>query len=368
MRESSRIPRMRHQTRRFRIRTPPGARVRSPAVEQGSPSPRTTAVFSSFGRRRQNTWRMALLAIVIVSSSCGDEVSPAPSPRGTEPTNAAAGPYFSAGEVNALLADLEEIRYPSIGMQAGMNAVYFRCMSDAGFDVPPESRPIPRDVIRIESYRADASPFELADRAAVESSGYSAGQPKDFDSPYGPESDPLSIWIATLPPDRLAKYQEADLGTEQSRVKIDDGGGGILTVPGTGCLFESINGLWGSATDYYTIVSQSNLISSRIQATLATDSGLNDAKESWRHCLGDSGYTVDSPDLMPRNASEQGDRNLAVADWTCRSNSGLVAARGAALVAAANKLATDIESIRTTSRELIAAASVRAVALVSDGG
>lgn len=259
------------------------------------------------------------------------------------------------------------------------NAVIEACMQELGWDfevgtaTADTDGPGPATMSRLELWT-------FADVSAAQSVGYG------FDA-YLAEH---AVWLAAMQvseaesripdaaamsPDEAARFEVDYFGTEAERIVITERDGSHGGIAGGGCLAEGGGAIYGDIERQFWLNDARGTADGDIWLATVADPTVTEALDWWRDCLAEHEVYFADPDQAYSGAlqyARSGDfaeeRRIAIADATCKLESGLDRAVSAAFLAATNAVLPALEADLIALQQLEEEALVRAREILAAGG
>jgi hypothetical protein len=171
----------------------------------------------------------------------------------------------------------------------------------------------------------------------------------------------------TMSAEDAARYELDYFGTDDERVEIVERDGAPSSVPGGGCLGEASRAVWGDIEQELRLRDARGTAESEIWEAILANGAVVDTLDAWKDCVAEEGYEVEDPGdavEIALTAAQSGDfereRLVAVADASCKADTGLGSAVQAAFLEAANAALPDLEDDLLALQQFEAAALERA--------
>lgn len=256
-------------------------------------------------------------------------------------------------------------------------AVVEACMQQLGWDFRVGRETIetaggPNSLSRLEQWT-------FADMPSAESDGYGfeaqlAALSAHLDRIEEMDSKARIPDPTTMSAEDAARYELDYVGTEEERVEIIERDGSGASVPGGGCIGEASRAVWGDIEQELQLRDARGTAQADIWGTTVADEAVLDTLDAWKDCVSQEGYAFDDPEdafevaLAAAQAGDfEGERLIAVADATCKTESGLDNAVQAAFLAATNAVLPDLEDDLLALQDFEAAALERAKDILGFG-
>lgn len=255
------------------------------------------------------------------SSATGGATTSDQASSATISDGAASGPAAAVTQYQAMMADRDVI-------QRAEQVLIGRCMAAAGFEYTPVEQLPAR-------WRQLTQPLSV--QAASESGYASLTEPLT-----GPSAEANEKYVASLSPADQQRYSAAISGTAGDRVELTDAAGTTMTINTTGCTRQADRDLFGDAVKWAEL----SLSFSDIRSVSADDAALKHVTQQWSSCMEGRDYHFAGPDAAMQQALSEatpfnrldangnevpeetagadpdGARAIAVADATCRAQTG----------------------------------------------
>lgn len=245
------------------------------------------------------------------------------------------------------------------------------CMQQLGWDfkmgrdTPETSSPGPDSLSPLDQWT-------FADVPSAESEGYGleaylAEQSAYLDLVREIDREARIPDPATMNPEDAARFELDYFGTEGERVEIVERDGSNTSLAGGGCLGKAFRAVNGDIAQWLNFRDARGTAESDIWVTTLADDAVADALDAWQDCVAEDGFEFDDPQQAFESAvtaAQSGDfqreRVIAVADASCKTESGLDRAVQAAFLAATNAVLPDLEDDLLAYQEFEAASLERA--------